>query len=396
MKTRIGNYTLNAGLRREWMRVIGAGFLLGVGLVGATAVFGGDATNKPIRSVSYFNDVDASVPWSIHVVKIARTNSELRFYTTLGDGEKLGMSTVSEQIKALPSRLGQPLAAINGDFYEKSKDYPGRPRDVQIREGEIVSDPAGHSCFWIDPQGSPQMTNIYSRFRAIWPGGRTTPMGLNAERPDDGVVLYTAVIGATTATRGGVEYILEGVQTNQWLPLRAGQTYEARVRNVIDSGNAPLDRQTVVLSVGPELATTFPKVQPGATVRLITETVPNLAGVETAIGGGPALVKDGKLMQWNGWIHIRHPRAAMGWNDDWLFLVEVDGRQMDVSLGMTFPELADYMLKLGCKEALNFDGGGSATLWALGSVRNSPSEGQERPAPNALVVLRKSPAPSAR
>ena len=38
---------------------------------------------------------------------------------------------------------------------------------------------------------------------------------------------------------------------------------------------------------------------------------------------------------------------------------------------------------------MNFDGGGSATLWAFGMVKNSPSEGEERPAPNALVLLKK-------
>jgi exopolysaccharide biosynthesis protein len=101
------------------------------------------------------------------------------------------------------------------------------------------------------------------------------------------------------------------------------------------------------------------------------------------------LIKGGKVMTWKGWIPIRHPRSALGWSKSHIFLVEVDGRQVDVSLGMTFPELADYMLKLGCEEAMNFDGGGSATLWALGSVRNSPSEGQERPAPNALVVVKR-------
>jgi exopolysaccharide biosynthesis protein len=38
---------------------------------------------------------------------------------------------------------------------------------------------------------------------------------------------------------------------------------------------------------------------------------------------------------------------------------------------------------------MNFDGGGSSTLWALGAVRNSPSEGDERPSANALVVVRR-------
>jgi exopolysaccharide biosynthesis protein len=46
-------------------------------------------------------------------------------------------------------------------------------------------------------------------------------------------------------------------------------------------------------------------------------------------------------------------------------------------------------VKLGCEEAMNFDGGGSATFWVLGNVMNSPSEGQERPSANALVLVQK-------
>jgi exopolysaccharide biosynthesis protein len=70
-------------------------------------------------------------------------------------------------------------------------------------------------------------------------------------------------------------------------------------------------------------------------------------------------------------------------------MVEVDGRQSNLSVGMTFPELANYFIKLGCTEAMNLDGGGSATFWALGAVRSSPSEGEERPSANALVLVRK-------
>jgi hypothetical protein len=273
---------------------------------------------------------------------------------------------------------------------------PGRPRDVQIRDGEVLTHPAGHSCFWIDPHGRPQMTNVYSRFRVVWPGGKTTAVGLNAERAADTAMLYTSVIGNSTASRGGIEYLLEGVPASPWLPLQAVQTYEARVRSVRNSGGIPLDRTTAVLSIGPGLVAGLPTLKTGDAVRLVTETVPDLSGVQTAIGGGPALVKDGKVMQWKGWVHVRHPRTAVGWNEKYLYLVQVDGRQLDVSIGMTFSELAAYLLKLGCKEALNLDGGGSSTLWALGAVRNSPSEGEERPCPNTLVVLKKSPEPAAK
>ena len=100
------------------------------------------------------------------------------------------------------------------------------------------------------------------------------------------------------------------------------------------------------------------------------------------------MVHEGKLTPVTGYLHLRHPRSAIGWNKDYFFMVEVDGRQRK-SLGMTFPELAEYMLKLGCEEAMNLDGGGSATLWVDGEVVNSPSRGRERPAANALALLKK-------
>src|SRR5207249_3879784 len=78
---------------------------------------------------------------------------------------------------------------------------------------------------------------------------------------------------------------------------------------------------------------------------------------------------------------------AIGWNKDYFFLVEVDGRQRSLSVGMTFPELATYMINLGCEEAMNLDVGGSATMWVLGNVMNSPSEGHARPAANAHVLV---------
>ena len=90
-----------------------------------------------------------------------------------------------------------------------------------------------------------------------------------------------------------------------------------------------------------------------------------------------------------GWSAIRHPRTAIGWNKDYIFFVQVDGRQSGHSVGMTYSELANYMVKLGCQEALNLDGGGSATFWMLGQVINSPSRGQSRDIANGLVLIQK-------
>src|SRR5579883_2474993 len=350
---------------------------------------------KQDRWFYYTNDVNDEVPLSIHVVRVELSHHDFEFCTSLGKGTTLGMAVVSDQVKALPAECGQPLAAINGDFYEKSEKYLGRPRDVEIHLGEVISTPAGHTSFWMDPDGVPHMTNVYSRFRVIWPDGKATPIGLNQQREDDMAVLYTAVTGSSTRTAGGTEYILEKSTNSPWLPLKIGQVYTAKVRDARASGDAPLSRDTMVLSIGPVLAGRVPALRPGATLQVATETVPDLSAARVAIGGGPALVQDGKPMQWPGFLHMRHPRTALGWNKDYFYMVEVDGRQSNLSVGMTFPELAAYLVKLGCTQAMNLDGGGSATLWALGAVRNSPSEGEERPSANALVLVRKKPAASA-
>jgi hypothetical protein len=353
-------------------------------------------TNRPVkpdRFIVYTNAVDPETPMSVHIVKVEYARPEVQFYTTLGGGAVMGMDIVSEQIKAVPPSIGQPLAAINGDFYDKSQDYPARPRDLQIRQGELITAPAGHTCFWMDRDGRPQMTNVFSRFRIVWPDGKTTPFGLNVPRTNGTVVLYTAALGRSTLTKGGSEYVLENATPEAPLRLRVGQTHAVRVRSVQTAGNQPLDADTAVLSVGPEVAG-VPRLETGAALQIITETLPDLTGSPVAIGGGPALVKDSKVMEWKGWVHVKHPRTALGWNQKHLYLVQVDGRQLDVSLGMAFPDLADYLLKIGCTDAMNLDGGGSSTLWAFGSVRNSPSEGQERPSPNAFVVVRKNPANS--
>jgi hypothetical protein len=386
---------LNVHLARMTDRLGSAAVLCIFGALALTlcgVAHGDDTTNKAPRSerlLLYTNDVIPDVPWSVHVVRFDYTNAELRLCTTLGEGEVMGMGNLTEQLKTLPRELGQPLAAINGDFYDKAKGYPSRPRNVQIRQGEVLTAPSGHACFWLDAEGRPQMTNVYSRFRVVWPDGKVTPVGLNAERTNGAAMLYSSVLGRSSLTEGGIEYTLESSGVTPSLPLAAGRTNQFRVRTVHPNGNNHLHRDTLILSISPLLAPKVLSLEAGAELQVITETSPNLAGVEVALGGGPSLVRDGRVEEWKGWIHIRHPRTALGWNKRYFYLVEVDGRQIDTSVGMTFPELAEYLVRLGCEQAMNLDGGGSATLWAFGSVRNSPSEGQERPAPNSLVVVRR-------
>ena len=193
--------------------------------VSLSASAGTNEAIAPDHGCRYTNEVVEDMPWSIHIIQIERGRRDLELCTALGKGEVIGMGTVSDQVKSLPRARGQALAAINGDFYEKK---------------EKVTSPAGHDCFWMAPDGTPHMTNVYSRFRVVWANGTTNQIGLNQLREDGCEVLYTSVYGASTRTDAGVELVLERGTNETWLPLRVGRQYAARIREVRKTGNTEL------------------------------------------------------------------------------------------------------------------------------------------------------------
>jgi hypothetical protein len=87
----------------------------------------------------------------------------------------------------------------------------------------------------------------------------------------------------------------------------------------------------------------------------------------------------------------RHPRAALGLAGDRIFAVVSDGRARDEA-GLTLFELARLMVALGCRDALNLDGGGSTSLVSGGRLQNIPRGDYEtlepggRPVSIALVL----------
>ena len=104
------------------------------------------------------------------------------------------------------------------------------------------------------------------------------------------------------------------------------------------------------------------------------------ANARTLLTSGPLLVYDGKLIeQVDAKFNTnRHPRTAIGVTDkSHLIAVVVDGRNAQAH-GMTTEELGVLMHALGCKEAMNLDGGGSSTAWVKNrGVVNYPSDNKE-------------------
>lgn len=118
--------------------------------------------------------------------------------------------------------------------------------------------------------------------------------------------------------------------------------------------------------------------------------------METAIGGGPVLLKKGKIfitnkeeqMFVNG-LNDKHPRTAMGYTRKGkLIILIIQGRMPGVAEGATLEQEAKILKDLKCVEGLNLDGGGSSCLLVNGKETIQPSDKEGQRAVPAVFIIR--------
>jgi len=120
--------------------------------------------------------------------------------------------------------------------------------------------------------------------------------------------------------------------------------------------------------------------------------------METAVGGGPMLVQNGKVaianeeeLKFAGRaIEDRHPRTAMGYSaDGWLIILVAEGRHPGKAEGLTLRQTAQLLIDWNCWEGLNLDGGGSSALLINGKQTITPSDKEgERAVPGVFLIKR--------
>jgi hypothetical protein len=120
------------------------------------------------------------------------------------------------------------------------------------------------------------------------------------------------------------------------------------------------------------------------------------------VQAGPLLVREGRPIvdgddregfsggaaQFDSDITVgRYPRCALGISGDELLAVCCDGRRSGVDAGLDLGELARVLVSFGAREAINLDGGGSATLVHRGHLLNRPYSNDDQPAPESRPVI---------
>lgn len=110
------------------------------------------------------------------------------------------------------------------------------------------------------------------------------------------------------------------------------------------------------------------------------------------VSGNVMLVRNGEIVPHSS--KVRHPRTVVGFDGTGtkLVILVVDGRKPGIAVGMSYDELAEEMIHLGCKQALNLDGGGSSVMALRDGlsgelkILNEPTDGRERAVVNVLGV----------
>ncbi len=298
-----------------------------------------------------------------------------------------GAVTRPEPLQTTAERTGA-VAAINGDFFDINNSFAALGAG-QRRDGTLVKGPVpGHqNVVGFDAAGLGRISRALfeGTITVTGPdgqGGETLPLaGYNQHQVEaDGIGAFTSGWGEASRAR-----LTEGATS-----VREVTVTDGVVTAVADVAGSGAIAEDVTVLVGRDLgATRLSTLALGDRVSLTTELRFTGEQLRTTLGANQPLVVDGEVVTYAD--PAAHPRMAIGFDatGTTAFLVSIDGRIAE-SRGMTLTELGHYMAERGAVNAINLDGGGSATLLAREAgeddldLENTPSDGSQRPVPNGL------------
>ena len=326
-------------------------------------------------------------PWFVNALRIDLNRASIRIVHALDEG--VGLETVS----SLATRY-QAAAAINGGYFRTTGVYRGEPLGLLVLNRKLLSEPRNDRVEF-GLIGSNERNDIvlgHLKFKGEIQIGRTKHVvdGVNRPGTKDELLVYTPDFHHTTLTSPeGTEVV---VQRN-------------RIRTVISGrGSSVIPADGFVMwgaGKSEDWLKTF--ARKGSRAMFSWSLSPMEVGTEanwkraySILGGGPQLVKEGKVYIPNvaekitdAFVNEGHPRTALArLASGKILLVTVDGRQRGESIGMSLPMLANLLVELGAVEAMNLDGGGSTTMVVHNKLVNKPSdETGERPVSDAILVF---------
>jgi hypothetical protein len=311
-----------------------------------------------------------------------------------GDVVSKGTMTTSSASRQL-GRYGTAVA-INADLFEYAS---GQSSGMLMIDGEIYNQPqGGRPALSIDYDGKLTMSTPRARGSLQLPGGRSVPFEVNVKRPN-GVVTYDSGWGKSAPGGGSAGAILrvgEGTSLKH-----KPTTIEARApqMRVMRAGHGTL---RIPSASSPDMlfqgygsaARQLKRLRHGQKVSMRYSVGPLSAKTRYAIGGGPVLIRDGKIVYRrdantefsDGQLVPPDARTAVAQTKGGKVIYYVVDQGAG-SAGFTVPDVAKDLKSRGAERAMAFDSGGSTAVSIDGQVLNKPSDGYERPVGTILMYF---------
>ena len=314
--------------------------------------------------------------------------SESTLSTDLRDtGTVTGRAPLDDVMHQGP-RGKEAVAAVNGTFFDINHSdapiYTSVSSDG-LRAGNAKPQPS----LTID-QGRAAVQQLSATGTATLPEGEKHELaGMNTPQlAVDGIGVYTSAWGDYTLDRP------VGAPDKKAKKIAAAVIEDGTVTettDIVDSfGKRRVADGTQVL-IGREAgAETIAQLEEGDKVEI--EVGPS-EDVDLGIAGSHQILTNGTVPKMTDDLATgTHPRTAVGISKDGteLYVMVLDGRS-NKSRGMNLTEIGELLRDMGAHNALNLDGGGSSAMSARVAgddgpkIWNTPSDGQVREVPNALV-----------
>lgn len=368
----------------------------------------GDSVTRLNRGVVHISRVTDD-PLRINVLLFDLTAPEFDIKTALGDNYISGRTRTSYMV-----RQNRALAGINGDLFHGR----GEPQGLTIIDSRVVLPPKHRATFAWSKEREPFIGYFTDGWtwdaEVVAPNGKRTVLN-NYNQPcltSGHICLYNDFYRTVPADWRGVKLLIGP---------------SGRVFDIIEGEAVTISQGMRVLEgLGEGAEWLLDNIDIDDVIELDVETHQPLSDYAQAISGGPIILKEGKFHQdcmcklfdcseallydayadeieddmlcedfdlyWKEthyeWVYM--PRTGVGYDKarQTLIVAVVDGYQPGYSRGALQEEFADLLREFGAYEAMELDGGGSATMVLDGEIVNNPSDDTgERHVANALVFF---------
>jgi hypothetical protein len=255
--------------------------------------------------------------------------------------------------------------AINAGFFNRNTGYPiGALR----KEGRWVSSPVlGRGGIAWDNHGHFRFARLHLRGQLRTSSGLTLPLvGINTVFPREGIIQITPDWGS--GYQPTEEETVAEVNHSQVIaiyPASTGSTLliPAQGYLLVERGQG---RAIQLLQIGSDLTLQF-LVDP-----------PDLDPYPHIVGAGPLLIQQGQIVLDPGLEGFKSDFATQPAARSVVCQLKTGSLWLGVignaQEGVTLSDLAKHLKTWGCQDALNLDGGSSATLYQQGRIVNGSDD----------------------